>query len=279
VVLAPRGELFPNALAIKHRRKRLFLRIARRLRLYDGVIFQASSDLERKAIENWFGEARISVAQILVAPDIGVVGESQPRRERVGGNLHVVFLSRICRVKNLHTALTAMRRVESPLTFDVYGPIDDAAYWRECEAIARELPAHVQFAYKGPVQPGDVAGILRGYDLLFLPSLSENFGHVILESLMNGCGVLISDRTPWQDVEEHQVGFITDPMDTKRQSHLLDHYGAMSGEELLGLRSAALGYAERVIEKRQEVIQQNRTMFELAVKATADDSDGELLTI
>ena len=270
VVLAPRGELFPNALALKPLRKRLFLRIARRLRLYQGVTFQASSDLERLSIENWFDKAKISVAQILVAPDIGAsAGDHQPT-ERAAGPLRVAFLSRVCRVKNLHSTLEALQRVRSTMTLDIYGPIDDPQYWSECEAIAEAVPSHVTVDYKGAVPPASVPSVLHGYDLLVLPSLSENFGHVILEALLSGCGVLISDRTPWQDIEQHGVGAVIPPTDVAAQARWLDHFASLTEHDLAELRSAALGYAARVMARRHEIVEQNRLMFARAATRLGD---------
>ena len=43
--------------------------------------------------------------------------------------------------------------------------------------------------------------------LFFLPTLGENFGHIILEAFCAGCPVLISDQTPWRDLEEKGVGW------------------------------------------------------------------------
>jgi glycosyltransferase involved in cell wall biosynthesis len=42
--------------------------------------------------------------------------------------------------------------------------------------------------------------------LLLLPTHGENFGHSIIEALSVGCPVLISDRTPWKDLEKAGVG-------------------------------------------------------------------------
>ena len=34
-----------------------------------------------------------------------------------------------------------------------------------------------------------------------------NFGHVIAEALSVGCPVIISDQTPWNDVEKYNAGW------------------------------------------------------------------------
>ncbi len=40
-----------------------------------------------------------------------------------------------------------------------------------------------------------------------MPTLGENFGHIFLESLAAGCPLIISDRTPWLNLEERNIGW------------------------------------------------------------------------
>lgn len=58
------------------------------------------------------------------------------------------------------------------------------------------LPAHIEATYCGP-GPLPVPALMREHDLFFFPTLGENYGHVIIESLSAGTPVLISDQTPW----------------------------------------------------------------------------------
>ena len=43
--------------------------------------------------------------------------------------------------------------------------------------------------------------------VLYMPSMGENFGHTLLEALSAGRPLLISDRTPWRDLERQHVGW------------------------------------------------------------------------
>jgi glycosyltransferase involved in cell wall biosynthesis len=42
---------------------------------------------------------------------------------------------------------------------------------------------------------------------MVLPTYNENFGYVILEALLAGCPVILSDQPPWRDLEARQVGW------------------------------------------------------------------------
>jgi glycosyltransferase involved in cell wall biosynthesis len=44
------------------------------------------------------------------------------------------------------------------------------------------------------------------YHALLMPSLTENFSYTVLESLQAGIPVLISDQTPWRDLEAQGIG-------------------------------------------------------------------------
>lgn len=46
------------------------------------------------------------------------------------------------------------------------------------------------------------------YHAFILPTLNENFGHAIVESMQNGLIPLISNNTPWNEIEKLNLGFI-----------------------------------------------------------------------
>ncbi len=50
--------------------------------------------------------------------------------------------------------------------------------------------------------------LLDNYDFLALPSLNENFGIVILESLARGLAVLTTNETPWIDIQNKNAGWV-----------------------------------------------------------------------
>ena len=61
--------------------------------------------------------------------------------------------------------------------------------------------------YPGSADHEQVPQIIERYDLFFLPTLGENYGHVIAEALTAGTPVLLSDATPWRNLNSHGIGW------------------------------------------------------------------------
>ena len=120
------------------------------------------------------------------------------RARKRTGQLRPVFLSRISPMKNLLFALKVLQGVSGDVCFDIYGPVEDLAYWKQSEEIIETLPPTVKVRYMGMVNHEEVWDVFAQHDLLFLPTFGENFCHVIREALSAGCPVLISDQTPWR---------------------------------------------------------------------------------
>ena len=220
VILAPRGDFSPGALWLKRYKKRPYVRFTRCLGLCRGITWQATNECEAGHIRSAFGGGRVADGlRIAVARDLvaGVetamaAGPAVDAQAAIGrgkrpGAARIVFLSRISRKKNLDGAIRLLGRVAGEVEFDIYGPVEDAGYWRECLRLLDELPRNVRAAYRGPVEADRVSEVLSGYHLLLLPTKGENFGHVILEALMAGCPVLVSDETPWRGLAVRQVGW------------------------------------------------------------------------
>jgi len=207
VIIAPRGEFASGALAIKSFKKYIYLRLAKVLGLYRDVVWQASSKYEEEDIRCWFGNC----AKVIIAPNIPslVTGlrMTLSKHKKTAGNLKIVFLSRISRKKNLYSALKILDNLEGEVQFNIYGPLEDLNYWAECKRIINLLPNNIRVQYMEAVNHNQVSKIMKKYDLFFLPTLGENFGHVILEALVAGCPVLISDQTPWRGLEEKGIGW------------------------------------------------------------------------
>jgi len=207
LVIAPRGEFSPGALGLKSLKKRVYITAAKAFGLYKGAVWQASSEHEEADIRRWFGnDARVVIAPNL-PPVISAADGPVAVKEKTRGYLKIIFLSRISRKKNLDGALEMLKGLNGDVQFNIYGPMEDKVYWAECQKIISSLPENIEVQYCGSVEHNKVSTVMSEHDIFLFPTLGENFGHVILEALCAGCPILISDQTPWRDLEEKGVGW------------------------------------------------------------------------
>ncbi len=206
VVLAPEGELAPGALAQKPWRKRLFLGLARATALWRDVVFVARDANEARDIRHvWPGAGTPVVLPCL--------GPAEPRacaapRDKVTGAATLLYLSRITPKKHLAFLLEVLQAgVPGDLELAIVGPVDDAGYWTRCQALMATLPESVRATWHGEALPDDVPAWLSRAHALALPSLGENYGYVVAEALEAGRPVLVSDRTPWRDLQAAGAGW------------------------------------------------------------------------
>jgi glycosyltransferase involved in cell wall biosynthesis len=269
MVLAPRGEFSAGALRIRRGRKKVFLTFGRTLGLFGNLLWQASSEAERTDILRALGERQsVRVSQnIAVAPDIfdhrdHPLPTGAPKR---GGAARFVFLSRVSPMKNLRTAIELVGSLSGEVSLDIFGPGDDKKYWRECQAAAAEVRPNVKVIWRGNVSPTDVTTVIAGFDFFILPTLGENFGHVILESLSAGCPVLLSDRTPWKRLEADGAGWILPLEQRQRWVEVLQRCVEMDDPTHQEMRKRARA-ATQIYARRESAIQQNIALFEEAVR-------------
>lgn len=205
VLLAPRGELCEGALNIKKYKKVPYIFVLRMLGLVNKIHFQSTSNEETEAIQSWL-KANVKYIHLLDnIPSIPKI--TYQKNNKKSGEGKFIFLSRIHPKKNLLNAISYFRGAKGKALFDIYGPIEDVSYWDECQKEIGSLPKNVKVEYKGLVNHDGVHDVFSQYDAFLFPTLSENYGHVIAESLSVGTPVIISDQTPWRQLKATGVGW------------------------------------------------------------------------
>jgi len=81
---------------------------------------------------------------------------------------------------------------------------------------------------------------LADYDAFIFPTLGENFGHVIIESLSAGCPVLCSDQTPWNDVFRAGGGSVIPQLDDMVWAREIDRVARLPRAERDTMKRATL---------------------------------------
>ena len=205
IVLAPRGMLGKGAMSIKPLKKKLFISLLKFVNLHSKTVFHATTADEEKEINKILKKAKVKIASNVNSASL--IEKRIIRKEP--GELKLFYLSRIAKVKNLHYALDVLSKVrtDGKIVYDIYGSLEDKTYWKECEAIIKKLPPNITVNYKGDLSFEQVQPMIDKYHFLFLPTLNENFGHSIYETLMSACPVIISDTTPWNGINDANCGF------------------------------------------------------------------------
>lgn len=247
--IAPRGEFNPGALALKTPRKQAYLKLVRRFGLARDIHLLASDEKEKAAIKRVLPGAR----SILITPNIRGLDPLPPHSPRPPGEpLRIAFLSRIDPMKNLDLALSLLERSGIPVAFDIIGPTFNPAYWARCRKRIDAMPTRVPVRYLGPVPPDEVVPTLARYDLMLLPTAGENYGHAIIDSLVAGTPVLVSDRTPWSGLASARAGADLALEDESTWLESIRRFAVMDQEELSTWRAGARAYVEAALSVEAE---------------------------
>jgi glycosyltransferase involved in cell wall biosynthesis len=243
VLLAPRGEFAPAALAVKFRRKAIAVRVLRWTGCLRSIQWLASSAAERDDIAHTIGASAITCVPESVA-DVPAADEPWPVKSPQ--RLRAVFAARIATTKNLHFLLEVLKGCDGDdIHLDIVGPLEDPEYWARCRALVTQLPSTVSVEYKGEAAHHDLQRRLSTYDLMILPTLGENFGHIIVEAWAAGCPVLVSDRTPWRQLTAQGLGWDV-PLDHQEWTRAIRECLSLSADAHLTMRRGVREQARRV---------------------------------
>ena len=242
VLLAPRGQLCKNAFK-KKIKKLCYLFFFKKLFGGKNVFYQYTSEEEFHSILKYLPVSRDRLMHLPNIPNIKI---NPPKKSiKIKGSLRIVFLSRIHSKKNLLGAIDCLNGVDGNVEFNIYGPKEDLSYWKLCLDRIAKLPANIEVNYCGTVDYDSVFTVFSNHDIFLFPSFSENYGHVIAESLLSGCPVLISDQTPWSPFFDEGVGWAYQLDDIAGFTKTLNTLVLMDAEEYLTISNKCSDFVYR----------------------------------
>ncbi|WP_339798245.1 glycosyltransferase [Paenibacillus sp. FSL R5-0744] len=260
IVLSPRGEFSEGALGLKRIKKLIYLRIVKILGIYKKVKWHATAEGEKKDIIKIFGEySNVVVASNLTANyrELKYIEE----KSKFSGELNIVFLSRIHPKKNLKKAIEYLNFVKGNVRLTIFGPIEDDSYWNECSSEIKKLPLNIKVEYKGTIEHNEILNMYKNHHIFLLPTLGENFGHVISEALVGGCPIIISDNTPWRNLNDEKVGFDISLKDDYKYISAIQYFVDMKSDEYLIYSKNAFEYGIKM-SNHEENIQLTYDIFQ-----------------
>ncbi len=260
VIVSSRGMLAPSAIQVKGGKKKWFLRFSKFIGLYSGVRFHATNNTEQGHIRKVLGQKQ----EVVIAPNLSkpFIGNGLAAKIKNRGELNLVSIARISPEKNTLFALQLLAQLKQDVLvhLDIYGPVYDEVYWQECQSLIRQLPEHIKVNYHGSIENALVECTLQQYHALLLPTRGENFGHIILESLAAGVPVLISDQTPWRNLQEKYVGYDLSLDNPQHFVEAIYTLAQMPNEEFCVTSAAAAAFAKEymldpaAVEKNRKLL-------------------------
>lgn len=258
--IAPMGVFSQAAIRSKSLKKQVFLKLYRSLRMFRNIAWSFTSNLEREDAEYVLGKKAIG-NRYVIAEDLPRNVDFAHSKEEVAayckksGELRVVFLSRICPQKNLKFALQILEHLyRGNIFFDIYGTKEDELYWKNCTEQMKGLPGNVTVNDCGELRPECTVPLFRRYDILLLPTKGENYGHVIYEALASGCIPVISDQTPWQDLDKLSCGHVISLQRMEQFQETIQKWIDVGEEEMRQTRRRAVEHAQ---QKYQKAVQES----------------------
>lgn len=204
VIWTPHGELSPVALRFSPRRKRVVLSLIRLV--CQGVTFHATSAEEIDQIRQHLGRAVTvrEVTNMMELPEsvdaIDLVENTHP---------YLLFIGRLHPIKAIDRLINAVAQSElfwaSDYQLIIAGQDTNGYQQRLIEQVQR-LGLMDKVLFVGGVEGARKEILYAQARVTILPSHSENFGNVVMESLAQGTPVIASTGTPWQLLETEQVG-------------------------------------------------------------------------
>ena len=262
-VVAPRGQLGPEALQFGRNKKQVYMAIVSGLRLLRSVRWQSTSDVEIDHFKAFFGPQRFNRLDVVSASNISASPSEFPfvKLLKPKGHAKFLFLARISPKKNLLGALEAIATLAaSGIEFTVAGPEEDAEYTSLCREVASKMSDTIKVNFIGPVSRSEVPDLLASHHAFLFPTLGENFGHSIAEAILAGCVPIISDQTPWRNLSEKGAGWDVSLRDPTQLQNTVRSILEMDDEEYQKLRLSTRGYGEQQF-LAQASIQETRALF------------------
>jgi len=249
-VVAPRGMLSTGSMGTRYYRKRIYLVLARYFGVFKNTVFHATSKQEVEDIKLHFG----SSAKIKHAPNLpGDLVEAKCKSSKSKGKIKLVSIARVSPEKNIAFGLDVLNDVKGQVELDLYGSVYDESYWKKCLSIMDNLPNNICVNYRDSIEPGKIREALLGGDFLLLPSTGENFGHIIFESFAVGTPVIISDQTPWRNLDKEKIGWDIPLSNKEKFINTIEYVIGMDNGEYEEMSKNAINYAVEFTDNPKSV--------------------------
>ncbi len=205
IVWSPHGMLTPWALNHRKWKKRIAWILYQSRSLMAADLIHATAQAEVEDVR------RVGLCNEVAVVPLGVhLGEILQRESRPERKRTILFLSRVQKKKGLLNLMEAWKVIRQENWRVVIAGPSQEGYIEEVLSRAAENGVAESVTYLGPVFGEAKNRLYASADVFVLPSFSENFGSVVIESLAQGVPVITTKGTPWGELETERCGWWID---------------------------------------------------------------------
>lgn len=256
IIWSTHGMLRRKALRMKWWKKFLALFLYQWSDLRKASLLHVCSAMERRDVER----LHLGVPFITVPLGVDIVSPSNVEK---GEMRTVLYVGRINRGKGLMNLVNAWSIVRAEGWRVVIAGFDEEGCEAELRARVKELGMEGVFEFPGPVYGVAKERLMADADLFVLPSLSENFGSVVIEALAQQTPVIATRETPWEELSKTGCGWWVD-VGVKPLAYALKVAIALSDQE----RRAMGMQGRELVEKKytwDEVVRKMIESYEITI--------------
>ncbi|MBW3523410.1 glycosyltransferase family 4 protein [Chryseobacterium sp. NKUCC03_KSP] len=202
IIWSVRGELSSNALQFSRLKKKPLLFLYKKTT--KNVLFHSTSEKETAEIKSVYGGVRTVEIPNFIEP-------SKRRADIV--KKQFLYLGRIHRIKAIHKMIEGFYKSKEFMNSDfkliIVGKHEErhSDYYEEILKLVTSKNLQDKIEFRGHLTGDDKEKVYAESYALILPSETENFGNVVIESLNQGTPVIASKGTPWSILEKYKCGF------------------------------------------------------------------------
>ncbi|HVE58490.1 MAG TPA: glycosyltransferase [Pyrinomonadaceae bacterium] len=246
LVWSPRGELDPHALNHSNLRKRPILWCIKKF-IGKYPVFHATCNEETEYIKSIFG----SDAKTFQIPNYIEVPAEVERKSKD----YLLYIGRIHPKKAIDNLIKACAISEaflkSKYVLKIAG-IGKKEFESDLRKLVEKLELSGKVVFAGQVEGAEKQKLLADAFWTIMPSHTENFGIVVLESLAQSTPVIASKGSPWASLENEKIGFWSENS-PEMLAETLKVILEMPSTEYEGYRQRSRGFVEREFDIAENI--------------------------
>jgi glycosyltransferase involved in cell wall biosynthesis len=253
IVISIRGQIEDGAMSNSSNKKKIYLFIFRMIFKNSISKFHSTCISETSNISKKLRVSSDNIIQISNLRKIKTSYINSFSSKTSDGYFNVIFYSRIVPKKNLLQLLNLLYHSNlKSVRLDIYGNIEDISYWQKCLNVIQDNEDNINIlvTYKGIIENVYLYEVLSQYNVFIFPTLSENYGHVIIEALMSGIPILVNNTTPFSnDILKFNIGHVIDFNDSFAFYTAMTSCMNMSDDDYVLIKKRILNYLQDLEDK------------------------------